>query len=86
MKPVPKQLGNIKKTWNPKTTLVSFKLETDESILEKKALAAIKNYGSDMVVANELETRRSKVTIYHKDGAKEVLTQEPSKIVDAISY
>ena len=38
---VPKKLGEIKKTWNPKTLLVSFKLETDASKLEQSAKQAI---------------------------------------------
>jgi len=52
--PVPKKLGLIKSEWNPNTVLISFKLETDVQILERKALGAITSYGVDMVVANEL--------------------------------
>lgn len=33
LKPVPKILGMIKE-WSPKSIVISFKLETDESILE----------------------------------------------------
>lgn len=33
MKPVPKMMGYIKQSWNPKTILVSFKLETDPDLL-----------------------------------------------------
>ena len=64
MRPVPKKMGLIKQEWNPSTILVSFKLETDMTILEKKALSAITNYGVDMIVANELATRRDAVTIF----------------------
>lgn len=74
MEPVPKKLGDVKKSWNTGTTLVSFKLETDGSVLEKKAKHAIDQYGSDMVVANELKSRRSKVTVYHAKGEPETLT------------
>ena len=59
MDPVPKKLGHVKSQWNPDTVLVSFKLETDLQILEQKALGAIQSYGVDMVVANELQTRRT---------------------------
>jgi len=69
MQPVPKKLGLLKSEWNPLTTLVSFKLETDLNILEQKALSAIERYKVDMVVANELATRRDQVTIFHKDGS-----------------
>lgn len=41
LSPVPKKLGDIKKDWNPKTILISFKLETDHQILEQKATGAM---------------------------------------------
>lgn len=41
-------------------------LETDVSILEKKALAAIEAYSVDMVVANELATNRTRVHVYKR--------------------
>jgi phosphopantothenate-cysteine ligase len=50
--PVPKKLGAIKKEWNPNTYCVSFKLETDLSILKSKSMSAINNYNMDLVVAN----------------------------------
>ena len=49
---VPKKLGEVKKTWNPNTMLISFKLETDASKLEGSAKTAISKYQSDAVVAN----------------------------------
>lgn len=61
--PVQKLLGKVKE-WNPRTYLVSFKLETDASLLEQKAKAAIAKYGVDAVVANELKSRRTQVTVY----------------------
>ena len=67
--PVPKILGKIK-TWNPQTFLVSFKLETDIKILEQKARQAIAKYGVDAVVANELKSRRTQVTIFFADEQK----------------
>jgi phosphopantothenate-cysteine ligase len=51
---VPKKLGEIKKSWNPQTLLVSFKLETDAGKLESSAKQAIQKYQSDAVVANVL--------------------------------
>lgn len=84
MVPVPKLLGKVK-TWNPETILISFKLETDTQILEQKAKAAIEKYGVDMVVANELKTRRSKVIIYHSDGTSKELRSESERMVDQIS-
>ena len=85
LKPVPKKMGELKQSWNPSTTLVSFKLETDLEILESKALGAISKYGVDLVVANELKTRRNKVIIYHKDGRKVPLEVAEPVILDQIS-
>lgn len=74
LEPVPKMLGEVKKTWNPSTTLISFKLETDSSLLEPSAKAAFEKYGVDMVVANELKSKSSKVTVYHaNDKPEEIL-------------
>ena len=76
MKAVPKMLGTIKSEWNPLTFLISFKLETDIEILKQKATASFEKYGVDMVVANELKTRRNQVIIYHSDGKENVLKME----------
>ena len=48
-------------------------METDEQILKQKALDSIANYGVDVVVANELHSRRYKVTLYHKNAETVVL-------------
>lgn len=55
----PRMLGDVKHSWNPNTILVSFKLETDIHILEQKAVGAMEKYKVDMVVANQLQTRRT---------------------------
>mgnify|MGYP006120152939 CR=1 FL=1 len=82
MKAVPKMLGKIKSEWNPLTYLISFKLETDIEILKQKATASFGKYGVDMVVANELKTRRNQVIIYHSDGGEQVLKIEEQIVVD----
>ncbi|TNV76618.1 hypothetical protein FGO68_gene61 [Halteria grandinella] len=70
LKPSPKLLGKIKSEWNPSTLCISFKLETDLDLVEKKALSAISSYGVDLVVANQLQTHRWKVIVYknQKEG------------------
>lgn len=55
---VPKVLGKLCREWAPQCFVVSFKLETDESIVQSKAKSAIEKYGVDLVVANLLQTRR----------------------------
>lgn len=59
--PVPKQLGTLVSEWAPSSFIVSFKLETDIDLLIRKAKMAISKYGVDLVVANQLQTRRDVV-------------------------
>jgi hypothetical protein len=58
----PKMLG-VLRTLAPGAVFVSFKLETDRDILLQKASAAMDAYGINVVVANELKTRREYVTL-----------------------
>ncbi|KAL4420389.1 hypothetical protein ABPG75_010045 [Micractinium tetrahymenae] len=55
---VPKMLGTLRRQWCPRSMVVSFKLETDQQILLKKAYGAIEAYGVHLVVANELHSRK----------------------------
>jgi hypothetical protein len=59
-------LGIINNVWAPEAFCVSFKLETDEDILIKKATGAIDKYNISLVVANELHTRNSLVRLVSK--------------------
>jgi phosphopantothenate-cysteine ligase len=59
--PVPKMLSVLRKDWAPKSFIVSFKLETDEELVIHKAKRAIINYNVDVVIANQLHTRRDVV-------------------------
>lgn len=70
---VPKALGVIRHIWccptsSPTTTtqvvLVSFKLETDPTVLEQKALGNLHKYQCDAVVANLLSTYQREVWLY----------------------
>ena len=79
-------MGHIKLSWNPNTFLVSFKLETDLSVLADKAKGAIINYDTDLVVANILATRRTKVIVFSKNGSQTELEVDPSATqIDSIS-
>jgi hypothetical protein len=49
--------------------VVSFKLETDEVMLMKKAQAALEGTGVHCVVANLLDTRHSHVRLVVRGGA-----------------
>jgi phosphopantothenate-cysteine ligase len=63
LKPVPKVLGQLKSNWCPNAFVISFKLETDESLLIKKSIKALDKYKHNLVIANILETRRSQVIV-----------------------
>ncbi|KAL6767617.1 COAB1 [Auxenochlorella protothecoides x Auxenochlorella symbiontica] len=65
---VPKLLGELTSVWAPHATVVSFKLETDEEVLLTKAKAAIQKYGVDAVLANELHSRKERVTLLVRAG------------------
>ena len=79
LKPVPKMLGLIKSQWNEKTMLCSFKLETDQSILAKKAAYSMQKYGCDLVIANLLQTCRTECSIMSRDGSSTPLKATTEK-------
>uniref|UniRef100_A0A8C2EGD7 Phosphopantothenate--cysteine ligase n=1 Tax=Cyprinus carpio TaxID=7962 RepID=A0A8C2EGD7_CYPCA len=77
MKMVPKMLSPLVKDWAPKAFVISFKLETDPSILLERARRALETYNHQAVVANVLDTRRGYVVVVTKDTQQElVLTDE----------
>ena len=57
-------------------------METDLSILKKKALSAISKYGVDAVIANELDTRRWKVHVYRPDPEKAASLEPELKTIE----
>ncbi|EQC40490.1 hypothetical protein, variant [Saprolegnia diclina VS20] len=65
---VPKLLGLLRYEWAPDAFYVSFKLETDVTILRQKAQSSIANYGMHLVIANELKTRFHQVWLITRDG------------------
>lgn len=79
---VPKLLGRIKNEWAPDAFLVSFKLETDAALVVPKAQKAIEKYGVDLVVANELKTRREKVKLVTKTTVKEIGMRSSDELIE----
>lgn len=74
---VPKMLSPLVKDWAPQAFVISFKLETDPSILLERARRALETYNHQAVVANVLDTRRGYVVVVTKDTQHElVLTDE----------
>ncbi|KAL7750399.1 Phosphopantothenate--cysteine ligase cab2 [Sorochytrium milnesiophthora] len=55
---VPKLLTPLVKEWAPSGYVVSFKLETDPSLLFKKSAQSLERYGHQLVIGNMLATRK----------------------------
>jgi len=71
LKPVPKMLAPLVDVWCPKAFVVSFKLETDENILEAKSTGSLEKYGHNLVIGNLLSTRKWEfVFVSTEDGTK----------------
>ncbi len=76
LSPTPKALGALSRAWCARSMVVSFKLETDEALLMRKAQAAIDATRVHAVVANLLQTRHSEVRVLDRAGAVTLLRAE----------
>jgi phosphopantothenate---cysteine ligase (ATP) len=66
--PVPKFLSTLVSAWAPSgSMIVSFKLETDPSLLISKARQSLHRYHHDLVIGNLLTTRKWEVVFVSKD-------------------
>ncbi|KAI9915209.1 hypothetical protein PsorP6_008660 [Peronosclerospora sorghi] len=82
---VPKMLGVLRHTWAPQSFVVSFKLETDWSILSKKAKEAISKYAMHLVVANELHSRFNEVLLITASDSRSITrSNEEADIEEAV--
>ena len=66
--PVPKFLKDLVEGWAPEGMIVSFKLETDASVLIDKAQQALSKYSHHLVIGNLLSTRRHEVVFITPKG------------------
>ncbi|ORY41006.1 putative phosphopantothenoylcysteine synthetase [Rhizoclosmatium globosum] len=74
---VPKILSPLVKEWAPRAFVVSFKLETDPSILISKAKTALARYSHQAVIGNILSTRKHHVILITNQEEKDIrLTKE----------
>ncbi|KAI8639501.1 DNA/pantothenate metabolism flavoprotein [Parasitella parasitica] len=74
---VPKFLKPLVSNWAAKGLIVSFKLETDSSLLVLKARQALTRYGHQVVIGNMLKTRKQTVTFITQHNQKVLsLTQQ----------
>ena len=77
---VPKILSPLVKDWAPQAFVISFKLETDATILLEKARRALETYRHQAVVANVLDSRRGYVVVVTPETQAElILTEEDEK-------
>lgn len=76
----PKAIDKIVNKIVPDAYVVSFKLETDESILIPKARGALEKYGHELVIGNVLQTRKVHVVLVEARSTENIdLTQEQVK-------
>ncbi|KAL7621461.1 Phosphopantothenate--cysteine ligase cab2 [Parahypoxylon ruwenzoriense] len=68
--PVPKFLKNLVDGWAPEGMIVSFKLETDPTILVHKAKYSLERYQHHLVIGNLLSTRKWEV-VFVAPGQKD---------------
>lgn len=69
--PVPKFLSTLVQQWAPRgSMIVSFKLETDPSLLVSKAEQSLDKYQHDLVIGNLLTTRKWEVVFISRDGTE----------------
>ncbi|KAK0096934.1 hypothetical protein PV326_003828 [Microctonus aethiopoides] len=74
---VPKMLKPLVSLWVPKAFVISFKLETDETLLIPKARGALENYNHNLVIANMLHTRKQQVVLVSRENDYKIsLTNE----------
>lgn len=76
---VPKFLRRLVDSWAPLAMIVSFKLETDSSLLIKKASQALLRYQHLLVIGNLLQTRKLEVVIVTPDGHEDWVRLTPAE-------
>ena len=77
--PVPKFLKRLVDGWAPESMIISFKLETDPSILTEKAKYALLKYSHHLVIGNLLTTRKWEVVFVsnvHADSTKSQIHEQ----------
>ncbi len=70
LEPVPKMIGVLVRDWFAEQLVVSFKLETDASMLVGKVNRTLARDGQFAVVSNLLQTRYDRVSVTLRDGGE----------------
>ncbi|KAF8473271.1 DNA/pantothenate metabolism flavoprotein [Kalaharituber pfeilii] len=66
--PVPKFLKKLVDAWAPDAMIISFKLETDPSLLLYKCRQSLERYSHHLVIGNLLSTRKYEVVFVDRQG------------------
>ncbi|ODV79235.1 DFP-domain-containing protein [Suhomyces tanzawaensis NRRL Y-17324] len=77
---VPKFLSRLVENWAPSAMIISFKLETDDSILIKKAKTALQRYQHQLVIGNLLQTRKKEVVFVNSKGEEKWIRLTPEQV------
>lgn len=83
--PVPKFLKSLISTWAPQGMIISFKLETDPSILLSKSRSALEKYSHHLVIGNLLSTRKWEVVFVAPDAEEHWIRVPLHRRVKSIS-
>ena len=83
--PVPKFLKELVDGWAPQAMIVSFKLETDPSILADKARSALKKYSHHLVIGNLLNSRKWEVLFVSAGGGEKWLRVPPGRRTKSVT-
>ncbi|CAK7906388.1 phosphopantothenate--cysteine ligase Cab2p [[Candida] anglica] len=81
---VPKFLRRLVDSWAPSAMIVSFKLETDDSILIKKAKGALERYQHQLVIGNLLQTRKKEIVFVTVDGNQKWVRLTDQELQDGV--
>lgn len=77
-------LGELRASWAPRSFIVSFKLETDEALLDSKASASLRQYGQNAVVCNLLASYRDRVVVKFRDGGQKTVLNQPGRHIEQL--
>ncbi|EON66267.1 hypothetical protein W97_05660 [Coniosporium apollinis CBS 100218] len=85
LEPVPKFLKQLVDGWAPNSMIVSFKLETDPSMLVRKAQYALEKYQHHLVIGNLLSTRKWEVVFVSAMDGEKWIRVPPSRRTKSLS-
>ncbi|KAI1728249.1 DNA / pantothenate metabolism flavoprotein domain-containing protein [Ditylenchus destructor] len=81
---VPKVLERLVDKVVPKAYIVSFKLETDDTILIDKSKKALEKYGHQVVIGNILSTRKRSVIFVYPKGITEAIELDDTQLKSGV--